>query len=248
MDANMWINIVLFGMSLTAVVSRQTCPSNQFSAVFAAIVEQTVDDLDVNIPDPELSFFKDILKFEDDAIQRALENAVNFFNYSYGLDFYASPPDENHQLFIENAVLTPYQISDHVDYFVTVNNWIRTGNTRSNCYRLRDGGFLVSFLADTTLYGSYGGVEGKPISAGNLVAYGFDIIDVCDQSPIIIQFQSATPFRPEPVDSTFIINSNLYNRVLGKGNANGIYFFRSDPDQPEKYRITLRNTFSFPAQ
>ena len=63
MDANMWINIVLFGMSVTAVVSRQTCPSNKFSAVFSAIVEQTVDDLAVLDPDPELTFFKDILKF-----------------------------------------------------------------------------------------------------------------------------------------------------------------------------------------
>ena len=244
----MWINIVLFGMSIMAVVSSNTCPSNKFSAVFSAIVEQTVDDLAVLKPDPELTFFRNILKFKDDAIRRAFEDAVNFFNYTYGLDFSGSPPNENHQLSIENAVLSPYVINDHVEYFVTVNNWIRTGSTRSDCYRIRDGGIQVLFPANTTLYGSYGGAEGKPVSAGNLVVYGFYIIDVCDQSPVIIQFQSATPFRPEPVDVTFIINSNLYNRVLGYGNAHGIYFFRPDPDQPEKYRITLRNTFSFPAQ
>ena len=235
-------------MSIRAVVSSNTCPSNQFSAVFNGVIEQTVDDLSIFLPDPELTFFKDVLKFPDDAIQRAFENAVNFFNYTYGLDFSASPPDENHEIYIENAEMTPYKLNDNIEYFITVNNWVRTGNTRSDCYRSRDGGFQVTFPADTTLYGSYGGDKGRPISVGNLLLYGFYNIDVCDQSPIIIQLQSNPPFRPEPVDGIFIIQSDLYNRILGNGKAQSIFFSRPDPDQPEKCRITVRNIFSFPAQ
>ena len=243
----MWINIVLFGMLVRAVVPSNTCPSNQFSAVFSAIAEQTVDELSIFLPDPELTFFKDVLKFKDDAIQRAFEDAINFFNYTYGLDFSASQPNENHQFSIENAVMITYALNDNIEYFVTVNNWIRRGNTRSDCYRMRDGGFRVSFPANTTLYGSYGGAEGRPISVGDLVVYGFYIINVCDQSPIIIQFQS-DPLRPEPVDGIFIIKSKLYNRVLGNGNAQSLFIPRPDPDQPKKYRISIRNNLSFPAQ
>ena len=116
-----------------------------------------------------------------------------------------------------------------------MNNWIRTGSTRSNCYRIKDGGLEVSFSADRTLCGSYGGAEGKPISVADSVVlnYGFYSIDVCEQSPVIIQYQSATPLRTEPVDGTSIINCDIYNRVLGNGKAQGIFAIRPDPYQPE---------------
>ena len=247
MNAKMWISILLFAVSAMAVSSYNTCPSNQFSAVFTATLEQTVDEPAIFKLDPELTFFKDVLKLRDDAIRHVLEDAINFFNNTYGLDFSASPPNENYQRSIEDAVMSPYILFDHIEYFVTMNNWIRTGNTRSDCYRIREGGFEVSFLADRTLYGSYGGAEGKPISVGNSVIYGFTKIDVCEQSPVLIQHQSATPFRPEPVDGTSIINLDLYNRVLGNGKAQGIFVARPDPYQPEKFRIMARNTFTFSA-
>ena len=170
-----------------------------------------------------------------------------FLNNTYGLDFSASPPNENYQRSIEDAVMSPYVFLDDIELFVTMNNWIRTGNTRSNCYQMQDGGLEVSFLADRTLYGSYGGAEGKPISVGNVLGYGFLSIDVCEQSPVIVHYQSATPFRTEPVDGTTIINLDIYNRVLGNGKSHGISMVRPDPYQPEKFRLMLRNTFTFPA-
>ena len=69
--------------------------------------------------------------------------------------------------------MSPFIVLDQIEYIVTMNNWITTGNTRSNCYRIHDGGIGVSFLADKTLYGSYGGAEGKPISVDGSVVYGF---------------------------------------------------------------------------
>ena len=243
----MWISILLFAVSVMAVSSYNTCPSNQFSAVFTGTVEQTVDELVLLKIDSELTFFKDVLKFRDDAIRHVFEDAINFFNNTFGLDFSASPPNENHQRSIEDAVMSPFILLDHIKFFVTMNDWIRTGNTRSTCYRIQDGGFRVTFLADRTLYGSYGGAEGKPISVGNVVVYGFFDIDVCEQSSVIIQYQSATPLRTEPVDGTIIINFDLYSRVLGNGKVQGIVTVRPDPYQPEKFRVVIRNTFTFPA-
>ena len=245
----MWINILLFAVSVMAVSSYNTCPSNQFSAVFTATVEQTVDEPALFKLDPELTFFKNVLKLRDNAIRHVLEDAIDFFNKTYGLDFSASPPNENYQRSIEDAVMSPYILLDDIEYFVTMNNWIRTGNTHSNCYRIREGGFEVSFLADRNLYGTYGGAEGKPISVGNFVIiFGFTRInDVCEQSPVLIQTQSAAPLRTEPVDGISIINVDLYNRVLGNGKVQGIFVIRPDPYQPEKFRIVVRNTLTFPA-
>ena len=95
-----------------------------------------------------------------------------------------------------------------------MNIWIRTRNTRSNCYRIHDGGIVVSFLADRTLYGSYGGAEGKPISVDGSLIYGFYRIDVCEQSPLIIHYQCATPLHAESVDGASVMNCDCYNRVL----------------------------------
>ena len=65
---------------------------------------------------------------------------------------------------------------------------------------MRDGGVIVTFSGEQTLYGSYGGAEGKPVGP---LAYGFYIIDVCKQSLLL---QSSTPFRVGSVDSILVIN------------------------------------------
>ena len=49
------------------------------------------------------------------------------------------------------------------------------------------------------------------------MAYGFFHIDVCKQSPVIIQFQSSTPVGLEPIYGIGVFTSDLYNRVLGYG-------------------------------
>ena len=103
-----------------AVSSYNTCPSNQFSAVFTATIEQTVDELVLLKIDSELTFFKDVLKFRDDAIRHVFEDAINFFNNTYGLDFSASPLNENHQRSIKDAVMSPFILLDHIEFFVTI--------------------------------------------------------------------------------------------------------------------------------
>ena len=126
------------------------------------------------------------------------------------------------------------------------NNWIQTGSTRSSCYQICDGGFQISFSGDQTLYGSYGGAKGKPAGIGIGLGYGFFSIDVCQQSPIILQWQSASPLRTEPIDGISVINQDIFNHVLGYGKGQGIVSFKPDPYLPGKYHLTLRNTITFP--
>ena len=134
------------------------------------------------------------MQFRDAAIQHTVDDAIRFFNERFGLDFSASNPNQQNERFFENAKMSPF-IPVSNDYVVTVNNSFQSGNTRSACYLIHEGGFQATFSAEQTLRGSYGGVTGKPAGVTNAVIYGFVSIEVCKQSPIIIQIQSGTPFH-----------------------------------------------------
>ena len=224
--------------------AAQTC--HPFSATFVAIIDQNIDGPGA-LEDPQLTFLRDTMKFRDDAIQHTLEDAIKFFNETYGLDFSLSPHTDQNEYFYQNARLSPYRIADDIDYQVTLNNWIQTGNTRSTCYRLRDGGFRVTFSDDQLLHGSYGGAGGLPVDVTGLMVYGFYNIDVCQQSPVIIQSQSATPVRTVPVDGTFSSNLDLYNTVLGHGKARVSGSVTPDQERPGESRLELVNVLTFPA-
>ena len=172
------------------------------------------------------------------------EDAIYFFNSTFGLDFSTSMPTDQHEFVFENARMSPYMFSEDVSdiYF---NNWIRTGSTHSTCTRLRHGGFRALFSGDQTLYGSYGGVEGKP--AGLALFYSLLYIEGCQQSPVIILGQSSTPFRVEPVDGTGILNQDLYNNVLGYRKSHIMVSLQPDQYDPSKYCLMTRHVISFPA-
>ena len=228
-------------LNLAVFSSALICP---FDGSFIGTVDQIIKTPSILDDDPDLSFLRDVMKFRDDAIEHVIEDAIAFFNDSYGLDFSHSIPNEKNELFFENAKMSPFVVSDEVDYIVSLNSWIRSGSTRSSCYRIRDGGFIVSFEGPQSLYGSYGGASGIPIEGGELMVYGFYNIPVCEQSPVIIQYQSGTPFRVEPIDGFGIINCQLYNSVLGYGTARGVLNVK--PDGNGKYHAIVRNVFAFP--
>ena len=60
---------------------------------------------------------------------------------------------------------------------------------------------------------------------------------MCDQSPIIIQYSTPTPFRLDPIDGTGVFHFDLYNNVLGYGKAVETVTIRPDEDTPGKYRL-----------
>ena len=244
-----WVIITVL-LSVVAAMSfqRATQTCHPFSATSVAIMNQNIDNPSgVFVDDPQLTYFRDIMKFRDDTIQHTLEDAFKFFNETYGLDFSLSPPTDQNEYFYQNARLSPSRLADDIDYLVTLNNWIQTGNTRSTCYKIRDGGFQVSFSDDQLLHGSYGGAGGLPVGVTNFIAYGFYNIDVCQQSPVIIQVQSATPVRVVPVDGTLSTSVDLYNTVLGRGKGRISASFTPDQERPGEFRLEFVNVLTFPA-
>ena len=65
--------------------------------------------------------------------------------------------------FLENATMSPFYFTEELEFVAITNDWICTGSTRSTCNRILRGGFWVRFSGEQTLYGSYGGAEGKPM-------------------------------------------------------------------------------------
>ena len=111
------------------VVSSQACPPRHFSAVIVGSIDQTVDTQTFLIEDPKLYFFKEVLHLQEEEIHHVFEDAINFFNDTFGLDFSHSPPNEEHLRYLENAIMFPAVLPKDFNFIATSNSWIRNGNT-----------------------------------------------------------------------------------------------------------------------
>ena len=93
---------IVFILAMASIVAAQTsvCPADWFPAVFTAIIDQVADTPVPSDDDPEFYFFKKVMKFRDEAIQHTTEDAIQFFNDSYGLDFSGSTPNAQNERFL----------------------------------------------------------------------------------------------------------------------------------------------------
>ena len=245
MDTRIFSVIALFvslQFPVTLCDPHGSCPD--FTATFVAVTDQTVD-FAATLSDPEMTFFKEDMGLRDKDVQHVFADAIKFYNETYGLDFSNSPPNKQNEYFFENAKMFLFRSNENVHYRLIFNNWIQTGNTHTACRDIRFGGYQVTFTGDQLLHGSYGGDEGIPAGVENYMEYGYYVIDVCDQSPVIIQFQNASPFRSEPIDGAVSLDLDTYNQVLGYGKALGIVSLKSVPDNPGQFRLVARVVFTF---
>ena len=244
---NIWTLTVLLSIviaSTSAGSQPQECPEKWFDATFVSIIDQVVPAAELTANSP-FTFFKDIMKFTDEEIEEATQDAIMFFDTKFGLDF-SSEPDEMGRRFYENATFFPYQPLPVVSYTVTFNRWIVNGNTRTLCFPNNEGGFQVIFNQPQLLRGTYGGTEGRLVNPGGDLFWGFYNIPVCPQSPIVIQLMSGTPLRFEPIDGFAIINNDLFHRSLGNGTAQGIFRATPLPEEPDMLHFNTRIIFTFP--
>ena len=241
--------LMLFCVSTCSSSSSRNCPTAEwFVAEFVALTDQVVSSLalvETQSPDIGLSFFRDVMLFTEEEIEQVTEDAIQFFNTMYGLDFSQSEPNELGQRFFQNATFFPFRGSPEIEYSVTFNRWIVSGNTRSVCFEIRDGGIMVPFIGEQILHGTYGGEEGIPVRARDALIYGFYNILVCAQEPLVIRYTSGTPGRFDPHDGFAIINNDLFHRVWGRGLAQGLLRFL--PTEDGRFHVTIRNVFTFPA-
>ena len=204
----------------------QICPPmNNFDAEFPSIVDHILPESEPLFFTNVTNFFQNIVKFNDTRIQQVTNDAINFINTRYGVNFSTVTPDTNgiHYLASINASFIPCELNPALGYSISFNKWTVDRIRHSYCVENRDGGFIVIFGNNTVLHGTYGGVAGLPIRANECILYGINYIPLCPQSPLIIHYQSATPTRIDTVDGSATLNFDLYSSELGPCIAQGVF-------------------------
>ena len=179
--------------------------------------------LQAALVDTNLTFFREVLGFDDAEIQQETQNAFQFFNERFGLDFSQSQPNELGIRFFQNATIQPNRQPRGI--FVTFNRWLLTGNIRSRCFIANIGGYLVNFIGEQTLRGTYGGEEGIQVTSNRVLSYEYIIISVSYRNPVMIQ--RWTPIPNEAVQiGLFVLFYELFHPTLDQGAIRG--FFQTD--------------------
>ena len=104
-----WVFIGLFKILVTNVAA-QSCSANlNPEAQIVLVTDRTIplDVLGVSAVDTNLTFFREVLGYDDEEIQQETQNALLFFNERFGLDFSLSPPNELGLRFFQNAIFQP---------------------------------------------------------------------------------------------------------------------------------------------
>ena len=227
-------------VALLAIAAAQTCPSPWFDAHFVVLADVTPTTREF---DPNLTFFREVLRFTEQEIEQQTQNAIQFYNTTFGLDFSQSQPNAQGERFYQNATFFPARTP--LALSVSLSRWILNGNTRSRCFNFIEGGYWVYFTAGPQmLHGSYGGEQGTLITSPAELHFGFYSIDACAQQPIVMQYQSRTPYR-RSVDSISYYNNQVFHRTLGMGSARGLQSFVFNPSTGLP-RVTVQLVFIFP--
>ena len=239
---NTWAIVAFLGA--LHVASSQTC--EQLQAVFP-IVHSQEHPLSVlgQLADPELNYYRNQVGFTDDEITQQRENAFEHFKTRFGLDFASVEPNEQGQRILGNATL--YFFSFPFNHTIAYNRWVVNGRTTTRCFPLGIGGFQVDFNGDMTLQGTYGGEEGIPVAADDMIFYGHDLIyhDACAQQPILLLAYSDVPKRSIPVEGWTATDLVVFNRQLGRGVVRGVTRFRFPPDRPGIFVSETHEVYSF---
>jgi len=104
----MWMSVGLFSILVITTAAAQSCPANQVAsdaqiilnaeAAVPASVFALLTPTDVN-----LTYFTEVLRYNDDQIQQGVQTVLQFFSERFGLDFSPSQPNELGQRFFSKC-------------------------------------------------------------------------------------------------------------------------------------------------
>ena len=221
MSVHIWMRTALLVLLVVQNGASRSC-STPFEAVISSVTNVVVPFSSLQFTDPEMRYYTDILRFTTEEINQEMENAIQYFATQFGLNFSNIEPNDANQRLLPTAAFGAIQVP--FNSILIANRWILTGNRRSRCFTMSVGYFGVTFNATTMLHGVYGGEQGLPVNAGELLVYGYFIIfGACSYQPILIQTRSNTPTRILPVEGWTVEDLRLYNRQLGDGRFQGVF-------------------------
>ena len=203
--------------------AAQSCPANlnpEAQIVFFSDRMFSSEVLQAALVDTNLTFFREVLGFDDAEIEQETQNAFQFFNERFGLDFSRSEPNERGIRFFENATLRPSRQPRGT--FATFNRWLLTGNTRSRCFIATIGGYYANFIGEQTLKGTYGGEEGIQVTSGRVLSYDYLSISIPRHNPVLIQRRTPRPNEGAQI-GLYVLFYELSHPTLGQGSLQGFF-------------------------
>ena len=215
-----WVLVGLFSVLVTNAAA-QPCSAtfnSEAQIVFHGNRMLSPEALQATFVDTNLTFFREVLGFDEAEIEQETQNAFQFFNERFGLDFSQSEPNEQGIRFFENATFQPTRRPSGT--FATFNRWLLTGNTRSRCFVVAIGGYLVTFIGEQTLRGTYGGEEGIEVTSGIVLSYDHLSISIPRRNPILIQRWTPIPNEGSQI-GLFVLFYKLSHPTLGQGALQG---------------------------
>lgn len=231
--------VVLAGSSS---VVAQLCAPGFLTGQVTVLGDGTVPAAQVAGNDPGLTFFREVLGFNEADVEQTIQNAMDFYNTRYGLDFSQSEPNQLGERTYMNATFFPYQLP--FTAHATFNGWLVNRRRETKCFPISAGGFMVGFNGTQTLFGTYGGTEGI-LTSGAVLDYGYYSIPVCRQSPIQIRRTTPIPNEDRRL-GFFILFYELYHRGLGQGVERGVFQQDSLPDDASMVRTVGTSVLTFP--
>ena len=217
-----WLLVGLFGVLVTNAAA-QSCPAaaNLNSEAQIVLYANRVLSSELRQPilvDTNLTFFREVLEFDDAESQQETQNAFQFFNERFGLDFSLSEPDELGVHIFQNATFQPFRAVGGPT--ATFNRWLLTGNTRSRCFTTALGGYRVDFNGEQTLRGTYGGEEGIQVTNNRVLLYDYISISIPGRDPLVIQRWTPIPNEAQQF-GLYVLFYELSHPTLGQGAQQG---------------------------
>ena len=189
-----WIPSVFlsFLMLHSAAAQSQMC-EEPFRAALMLVTNVTFP-ASSSFLNSDLVYYREVLRFTEEEINREREAAMNFYRDFYGLDFTNVQPDE-----LGRRISTFRPVMSLYNNTFVFNSWLVNGRARTRCYRVGDGGFFANFTGTVMLHGEYGGEGGKLGFPYEGVYYGHNYLyDACQLQGIVFQVESLAPIRGVP--------------------------------------------------
>ena len=240
-----WTSAVYFTFFNMHNVAAQSQMCNEpFQAVMTLVTNVTFSASTAIFLDSDLVFYRKVLRFTEEEIDRDRMAAMELFRNTFGLDFTNIEPNEQGQKTLGNATFEP--VMNPFNFTYVHNSWLVNGRAKTRCFPVGAGGFHVRFTGPMMLHGEYGGDEGALVIEPDRVFFQRQYVyEACKQQGIIFQLETLNPFRTletEP-SALSVYTFRVRNRVLGKGTAWGVG--RGYTINPTTVRFEIRLVLTF---
>ena len=234
-------SFALFAIVLIAAVgiAYANTPVRTADGFDKVVVFMAAGEYNSSVPPAEgdlaMWFHKDIMGRSDAEIEAQKVAAMEYFNETFGPGLpepaaFGLDPRNEYRAYIISGMDIPSE------------GWV-----------VRDGGFIISFAADTMLHGEWGGIAGKMVPAGSILVFGDYNIDVTGPGnsgknpkmvePIIIHYQSAEPIIPEAINGGITFRCTVI-APWGEGIAQGISYAQQEDG---RVQANIRNVQTYSA-